>query len=65
MSQQMLSAERRGCLSLGLLDLRMLVALVLIRHMKKEIDYALEQLAWEKLKALREGADLASRYLWK
>ena len=23
------------------------------------------QLAWEKLKALREGADLASRYLWK
>jgi hypothetical protein len=37
----------------------------LIRHMKKEIDYALEQLAWEKLKALREGADLASRYLWK
>ena len=23
------------------------------------------QLAWEKLRALREGADLASRQLWK
>jgi 5-methyltetrahydropteroyltriglutamate--homocysteine methyltransferase len=24
-----------------------------------------QQLAWEKLLALREGADLASRQLWK